>query len=364
MTRRSTSRCQLWCLLVVVLLLCFPSSIADDSPKKKGIFNKILGRFKKNEKNSNTVTDEKLTPETVDVVAADSAAVDSTDENSVLVDADVCTSDDQSCSATVDEVKSEPVADSMEETEEVTEETTKLMEYPTEEVSVDTTPEETADENSDISSVEEQSNTVPVEAETQCIDLHSKCATWAAEVDPETNLTPCATQSAYMHQMCPVSCNTCVLVEIEKLLRDFSEMIGQEGRIDPLCSDDDFNCVQWAKAGQCDTNKEYMHEMCNASCGLCSAKSNYFGSGQRTVNGKSQDLELTKTRIDETVKYMEKVNTDPEYKNVRSRCLNRNKDCAFWWAVGECTINEEYMNMFCAPSCQTCHLLPGFGTEG
>lgn len=91
--------------------------------------------------------------------------------------------------------------------------------------------------------------------------------------------------------------------------------------------------------------------------------SNYFGSGQRTVNAKSQDLELTKTRIDETAKYMEKVNTDPEYKNVRSRCLNRNKDCAFWWAVGECTINEEYMNMFCAPSCQTCHLLPGFGTE-
>ena len=94
-------------------------------------------------------------------------------------------------------------------------------------------------------------------------------------------------------------------------------------------------------------------------CFLCS---NFFGSGQRTVNGKSQDLALTKSRIDDTKKYMDMVNNNPEYAKVRDNCLNRNKDCAFWWAVGECTINKEYMDMFCAPSCQTCHLKPGFGS--
>jgi hypothetical protein len=91
--------------------------------------------------------------------------------------------------------------------------------------------------------------------------------------------------------------------------------------------------------------------------------SNYFGSGQRTVNGKSQDLALTNSRIDDTAKYMEMVNTDPKYKNVRSKCLNQDKDCAFWWAIGECTVNEAFMNMFCAPTCQTCHLMRGFGEE-
>lgn len=94
-------------------------------------------------------------------------------------------------------------------------------------------------------------------------------------------------------------------------------------------------------------------------CFLCS---NFFGSGQRTVNGKSQDLALTKSRIEDTKKYMDMVNNNPEYAKVRDNCLNRNKDCAFWWAVGECTINKEYMDMFCAPSCQTCHLKPGFGS--
>lgn len=81
------------------------------------------------------------------------------------------------------------------------------------------------------------------------------------------------------------------------------------------------------------------------------------------MNGKSQELALTKSRIDDTAKYMHMVNNDSEYKNVRSRCLNRDKDCAFWWAVGECTINADYMNMFCAPTCHTCHMIPGFGAE-
>ena len=91
-------------------------------------------------------------------------------------------------------------------------------------------------------------------------------------------------------------------------------------------------------------------------------RSNFFGSGQRTVNNKSQDQVLTLARIDETVKYMEMVNISPEYKNVRTNCINRDRDCAFWWAVGECAINKEYMDLFCAPTCQTCHMIHGFNS--
>jgi len=81
------------------------------------------------------------------------------------------------------------------------------------------------------------------------------------------------------------------------------------------------------------------------------------------MNGNKQELEVTMQRIDDTAEYMKKVNSDPDYKNVRSRCFNRHKDCTFWWAVGECTINADFMNMMCAPTCQTCDLLPEFGTE-
>lgn len=335
--RRSTRTVSRCILAICLLLLLVSSSIADESSKKKkGILNKILGRFKK-----------KVVTEAADEVEATPVVEESSDE-------EVCTSDDQTCSvlnkADTYEVPSEDnaAASKVESTNESADNIQNA---------------EAPNDNIESTSNEDSKPPEPAEEETQCIDLHANCATWAAQVDPETNLTPCTTHSAYMQHMCPVSCHTCVLVDIDKQLRKLSKMIGQEGRIHPHCSDEQFDCVTWAKAGECEKNQEYMHIMCRDSCGLCSAKSNYFGSGQRTVNGKSQDLAMTKARIDDTAKYMEMVNTNSDYENVRSRCLNRDKDCSFWFAVGECTINTEFMNMFCAPTCQTCHLLPGFGTE-
>ena len=38
------------------------------------------------------------------------------------------------------------------------------------------------------------------------------------------------------------------------------------GRIDPGCVDDHENCEYWAKSGECDNNKAFMHSSCKASC--------------------------------------------------------------------------------------------------
>jgi len=43
--------------------------------------------------------------------------------------------------------------------------------------------------------------------------------------------------------------------------------------------------------------------------------------------------------------------------DVQSTCLNKNELCAFWAAIGECTVNPGYMKLQCGPSCRSCHLI-------
>lgn len=42
------------------------------------------------------------------------------------------------------------------------------------------------------------------------------------------------------------------------------------GGVDPgMCVSTNDSCGKWAKAGECDKNREYMHRICGAECGLC-----------------------------------------------------------------------------------------------
>ena len=43
--------------------------------------------------------------------------------------------------------------------------------------------------------------------------------------------------------------------------------------------------------------------------------------------------------------------------DVQSSCVNKHELCAFWAAVGECTVNPKYMKLQCGPSCRSCHLI-------
>ena len=43
--------------------------------------------------------------------------------------------------------------------------------------------------------------------------------------------------------------------------------------------------------------------------------------------------------------------------NGRNKCRNTHEYCTFWSVQGECTSNADYMHRFCAPACQTCHVV-------
>jgi prolyl 4-hydroxylase len=61
--------------------------------------------------------------------------------------------------------------------------------------------------------------------------------------------------------------------------------------------------------------------------------------------------------VDATVEYMNNVvMVEEKYEQVRKVCKNRDESCAYWKLIGECDKNAEYMNIHCAPTCQTCEL--------
>lgn len=255
------------------MLMCVSSFAADDSPKNKGLFSKILDRFKK-----------EAGVEVKPVVVENVMVSEDVGETTGGVD-DVCTAGEQACSATgAEEQEAEAQeadtasgnGDVSEEKESKSDETEDLEADATErasattDASLDESDAVPKEDNSvwDVKKTESKQD----EEETICKDLHENCATWATQQDPETNLTPCTTRSAYMSTFCPVSCGTCVLFDIDKRLRQIAKQIGQEDQLDSHCTDDNFECVNWAKAGECESNSQYMHLMCSSSCEICSGE--------------------------------------------------------------------------------------------
>lgn len=118
------------------------------------------------------------------------------------------------------------------------------------------------------------------------------------------------------------------------------------------CMDDDEKCGFWADEGECASNPDYMLKRCRKSCLAC-VDSEFFGIKQVVEGDEEQEtLEV----LLQTQGYIRNVVwAKPEYRSVRSICLNRHKQCAFWAATGECEKNPSYMALQCAPSCQTCH---------
>ncbi|GKY90387.1 hypothetical protein MPSEU_000012700 [Mayamaea pseudoterrestris] len=51
------------------------------------------------------------------------------------------------------------------------------------------------------------------------------------------------------------------------------------------------------------------------------------------------------------------VAADPKLAKIKSICLNKHAQCGFWASVGECEANPGFMNVNCAPVCQSCDQL-------
>ncbi|KAL7535224.1 hypothetical protein ACHAXR_006352, partial [Thalassiosira sp. AJA248-18] len=203
----------------------------------------------------------------------------------------------------------------------------------------------------------EEDNDAPKQNIFQCKDLDEKCPSWSKmKVGPGGGVydNACDVNSAYMSQYCPISCNTC---ELNYLGYRLSAMLEGGLAIIPFCQDNDFNCRQYAKVGECDKNPEYMSMFCEASCGICSEESNHFGVGQKMHSRDPHKKEMIIDRLDNSIKYMDSVRRDRLYKNVRKDCLNKVPDCTLWAANGECENNENYMKVMCAPACMSCDYL-------
>jgi len=80
--------------------------------------------------------------------------------------------------------------------------------------------------------------------------------------------------------------------------------------------DDDPNCEQWARSGECERNRAYMERSCRASCHVCASNK-------------------------------------PKPKPVEE-CEDRNANCATWAAIGECQSNPGFMLQNCPITCKMC----------
>jgi len=111
------------------------------------------------------------------------------------------------------------------------------------------------------------------------------------------------------------------------------------------CVDSHESCAYWASLQECDKNPKFMLLYCHKSCKMCS-KLQAVGSHER---------EKVMQIIEESNTYfMTEVLENPEYAKVRKDCQNRNEQCSYWVALGECDANPNYMTMHCALACKTC----------
>lgn len=79
--------------------------------------------------------------------------------------------------------------------------------------------------------------------------------------------------------------------------------------------------------------------------------------------GVKQVMDLSRTAdIQVTLKnakqYLETtIFPNKEYRRLVEECKNKHESCAFWATLGECQNNPGYMNVSCAPVCQSCEYM-------
>lgn len=161
-----------------------------------------------------------------------------------------------------------------------------------------------------------------------CQDIDQGCSTYTKG---GTSTEACLLNSAYMTHHCPVSCNTCDIVEFGYRMITTKNLEGGL-KVLPFCQDNDYNCKAYADNGECTKNPGYMNVVCEASCGICAEESNEFGVGQRLNPDSPEENEVTKRWLQNVVKYMHTIQRDDRYANVFDDCVNLVPNCVFWAA--------------------------------
>eukprot|EP00959_Pyramimonas_sp_CCMP1952_P242573 5069882-Pyramimonas_sp.AAC.1 len=148
------------------------------------------------------------------------------------------------------------------------------------------------------------------------------------------------------------------------------------------CEDKDTNCAEWARGGECLTNKDWMTGTdttpgyCLASCGKCDTVSEGIASeaapdtatdsasplGAPGPESATQPVPVSATQGSSPA--AEQVGETPEdsQEKVSAGCADKSANCKTWALHGECTSNPEYMigvNGYEGQCMQACGRCPG-----
>jgi hypothetical protein len=132
---------------------------------------------------------------------------------------------------------------------------------------------------------------------------------------------------------------------------DFSHfhcnIISEKPRVD--CIDQNPQCSDWSKQGECSSNPQFMLTECRFSCGSC------LDSHTSGVQQIAPDATTRPQVLQKLVETQEYLHTKAKH-SVQSltKCLNKHSLCTHWSVMGECKTNEVFMQAECAPACQTC----------
>ena len=134
------------------------------------------------------------------------------------------------------------------------------------------------------------------------------------------------------------------------------------------------HCKVWARAGECEKNKEFMHHQCAESCGQCGKAAPKAAGGvkgaaatvaaaaaDRAKYGSDAPPGRGRGRKDVPPEPPEQVPSRPVEEPDDGRpCSDENELCPSWAAIGECQRNSAYMHVECRKSCGFCK---GGGSE-
>ena len=134
-----------------------------------------------------------------------------------------------------------------------------------------------------------------------------------------------------------------------------SDLLQQECTIDSYCED---------------TGNPAQDELEEDDEDVVISESSYASPAPKSTSGFAADLGepqlLDAAYSDEILEAVDRarsyvlneVMVDKKYEKVRSICKNSHQNCAFWSVLGECENNPAYMNVNCAPLCNSCEVRP------
>ena len=171
-------------------------------------------------------------------------------------------------------------------------------------------------------------------------DKKAHCALWASQGE-------CIQNARFMSKTCRRSCGLC------------GDGASGEVAASSMCEDAhkrDGECGRWASAGNCETNKAWMHEHCKRSCGLCDCADL---APKGCIDWKI-DQQCTRNRrfmvkhCFKSCGWCGKLEVDAG----KDACYNEDIKCETWVKDGECSRNPDFMKQECMKACGLCTTSP------